>query len=128
MRCGGWQCKSCRPASADAREALELIVTNKDEPRWIRVFPAWPQDKPASFYNLRSQGGFLVSASQFGSGIREIKIFSTVGGTCRLASPWPGISVSMDEGGQAKPLTMDAERIVELETRPNQYLIFRPAE
>ena len=94
----------------------------------IRVFPAWPQDKPASFYNLRSQGGFLVSASQFGSGIREIKIFSTVGGTCRLASPWPGISVSMDEGGQAKPLTMDAERIVELETRPNQYLIFRPAE
>ncbi len=94
----------------------------------IRVFPAWPRDKPASFYNLRSQGGFLVSASQFESQVREIKILATVGGTLRLASPWPAISVSMDEGGQAKPLTMGADRIVELETRSNQHLIFRSAE
>jgi len=30
----------------------------------IRVFPAWPKEKDASFTQLRAQGGFLVSAEQ----------------------------------------------------------------
>ncbi len=29
----------------------------------VRVFPAWPLDKPARFQQLRAQGGFLVSAA-----------------------------------------------------------------
>lgn len=55
----------------------------------IRVFPFWPSDKSASFRNLRARGGFLISAAKTGSGgIEHIRIFSELGGTCKISAPW----------------------------------------
>ncbi len=46
----------------------------------IRFFPAWPSGKDASFTNLRTEGGFLVSASMIKGEVKEIGIKSTAGG------------------------------------------------
>jgi hypothetical protein len=56
----------------------------------IRVFPAWPKDKDASFTKLRARGGFLVTAVQQGGNITKLEITSTLGGKLRLLDPWTG--------------------------------------
>lgn len=67
----------------------------------IRVFPAWPKDKNASFTNLRAQGGFLVTAEQKAGQVTKLEITSTVGRKLRLLNPWTG-------------------KLVEHETKPNE--------
>ncbi len=89
----------------------------------IRVFPAWPKDKPARFENLRAQGGFLVSAEQADGKIPRVKVTSTVGGKLRLLSPWPKITVRRG-GGKGQVLKADKRGIVTLDTRPGEKLIF----
>ena len=85
----------------------EFLVQSVDN--IIRVFPAWPKDKDASFTNLRAQGGFLVSAEQKDGEVTKLEITSTVGGTVRLLNPWTG-------------------EIVERKTKPGQTLAFvRPS-
>ena len=88
----------------------------------IRVFPAWPKDKPARFENLRAQGGFLVSAEQAGGKIPHVKVTSTVGGKLRLLSPWPKIAVR--RSGKSEMLKADQRGIVALDTRPGEELTF----
>ncbi len=56
----------------------------------IRVFPAWPKDKDASFTNLRAQGGFLVTAEQNAGTITKLEITANVGGKLRVLNPWTG--------------------------------------
>jgi hypothetical protein len=46
----------------------------------VRFFPAWPSDLDASFTNLRTEGGFLVSATMKQGKVSDIKIESTAGG------------------------------------------------
>lgn len=71
----------------------------------VRVFPCWPKEQDAKFTNLRSQGGFLVSAEQKDGKVTKLEITSTVGGTLRLLNPWTG-------------------KIGERATRPGQRLAF----
>ena len=89
----------------------------------IRVFPAWPENKPARFANLRAQGGFLISADRTADTVGEIRITSTVGGPLRLLSPWPTIAVRRD-GGESARLKRDPRGVVTLDTRPGQRLVF----
>jgi len=46
----------------------------------VRGFPAWPLDKPARFHQLRTQGGFLVTASCENGVVATMSIESTAGG------------------------------------------------
>jgi alpha-L-fucosidase 2 len=46
----------------------------------IRFFPAWPTNIDASFTNLRTEGGFLVSAAMKKKEVSNIRIESTAGG------------------------------------------------
>jgi hypothetical protein len=46
----------------------------------LRLFPAWPSDVDASFTNLRTEGGFLVSATLKQQKVDNIRIESTAGG------------------------------------------------
>ncbi len=55
----------------------ELLVQSVGDV--IRVFPAWPPEKSAQFENLRTQGGFLVSASMKDGVIDRLEIVSTAG-------------------------------------------------
>jgi hypothetical protein len=90
----------------------------------VRVFPAWPLDKPARFHRLRTQGGFLVTASCENGAVGTMSIESTAGGHLRLLSPWPAIEVVGPVGG-ARPVALNAEGIVELDTQVGQLFQFR---
>ena len=90
----------------------------------VRVFPAWPLDKPAHFRRLRAQGGFLISAACEHGKVGPVRVESTAGGRLRLLSPWPAIEVVGPEGG-TRSLTPNGEGIVELETQSGQTFEFR---
>jgi hypothetical protein len=88
----------------------------------VRVFPAWPKDKPAQFHNLRAQGGFLVAAVMADGGVKHVAVTSTVGGRLRLLSPWQKITVVRN--GKPEALATDERGIVILETRPDDQMVF----
>ncbi|BBI32660.1 hypothetical protein KCTCHS21_20590 [Cohnella abietis] len=54
----------------------------------IRLFPNWPEDKPAEFFTLRAVGGFLVSAAVDEGEVSWIEIVSEAGSKLRLHDPW----------------------------------------
>jgi hypothetical protein len=93
----------------------------------IRVFPCWPKDQPASFRQLRAQGGFLVSSSQQAGKVVILEITSTVGGRLRVLSPWPTLMVKCGLDG-AKLMNPDAQGVVTLSTQPGEHVVFGPAE
>ncbi len=64
----------------------------------IRVFPAWPLAKDASFENLRTWGAFLVSSEKKGGMVQYVRIFSEKGRDCTIENPWPGEKVKITWG------------------------------
>lgn len=89
----------------------------------IRVFPCWPKGNDAKYADLRSQGGFLVSAEQTSGQVKFVKLHSTVAGRAKFLNPWTtapqarknGATVSLtDEGGGVYSLGTAAGDLVEL--------------
>ncbi|HEX7410907.1 MAG TPA: glycoside hydrolase N-terminal domain-containing protein [Bacteroidales bacterium] len=67
----------------------------------IRLFPNWPMDKDAEFFNLRAAGAFLVSASLKDGKVNEIEITSEAGGILQLILPWSkGGTIKSNSGVQ----------------------------
>ncbi|MBN2291894.1 MAG: hypothetical protein JXM70_05680 [Pirellulales bacterium] len=89
----------------------------------IRLFPAWPKDRDASFTDLRAQGGFLVSAEQKGGKLRKVAVRSTVGGRLQWLCPWGEVSV-VRNGAKPTTLKPDAHGIIRLDTKASEQLIF----
>jgi len=54
----------------------------------IRVFPAWPAQRDASFGKLRTHGAFIVSSEKKEGTVRFIKIVSEKGRRCIVENPW----------------------------------------
>lgn len=93
----------------------------------IRVFPAWPAAQDARFENLRTQGGFLVSAYHTGGRTTRLEVHSTVGGKLRLATPFGTVRASVAGGAEPRILPPDAQGMIQLETQPGQRWSFEPA-
>ncbi len=89
----------------------------------VRIFPAWPGGAEAEFSNLRTRGGFLVSARQKDSLISDFTVESTVGGELKLVSPWDSIQ-AQHPNGRVLPLTPDSLGIVRVSTKKGQKLEF----
>ena len=89
----------------------------------IRVFPAWPKDKPARFETLRAQGGFSVSAELKQGEVTRVEIRSTVGGPCRVLNPWPGEKGECRKGNETLSVKPDERGIITIETKPNDRLV-----
>ena len=92
----------------------------------IRVFPAWPTNRPAEFRDLRAQGGFLVSARQLAGKIQHLEITSTAGGPLQLLLPWADVEIHR-QNEILKPLKPDTRGVLRLETQPGQRYRFLPA-
>src|SRR5713101_10112271 len=60
---------------------------------------AWPKDWDAAF-TLLARGAFVVSSAQQGGKIPLIEVVSQNGGTCRLATAWPGETVTLYRSGR----------------------------
>ncbi|MBB2148894.1 glycosyl hydrolase family 95 catalytic domain-containing protein [Pedobacter gandavensis] len=66
----------------------------------IRIFPAVPAAwKDVSFDKLRTEGGFLVSASKVKGKTEFIKVYSSKGDTCRLETDFNISLVTSDKRG-----------------------------
>jgi hypothetical protein len=77
----------------------------------LRVFPVWPKEKDARFWNLRTWDAFLVSSALKGGVVQYVKITSERGRDCTLVNPWPGKAVDVYRDGK-KLDTLKGDRIV----------------
>jgi hypothetical protein len=74
---------------SSSRSMLDMLM--QDWGGTIRVFPAMPSAwKDASFYQLRSQGAFLVSAVRENNATKFIHIKSLAGAACRIKTDFEG--------------------------------------
>ena len=73
----------------------------------IRVFPCIPDDwKDVSFYQLRAEGGFLVSAERKAGKITKVVIQSDIGTQCTILSPFTNEKMDLKfQPGEIKELT-----------------------
>jgi len=77
----------------------------------LRVFEVWPKNMDASFYNIRSEGAFLVSSALKNSVVEYVHITSEKGHKLVLQNPWPGktLLVKSNKTVQRK---LSGERII----------------
>jgi len=77
----------------------------------IRVFPAVPEERSATFENLRAPGALLISARKEGKLVRFVNIYAECAGEVALVNPWLGAAVSLTDGdGKTETLTGDVIR------------------
>lgn len=93
----------------------------------IRLFPAWPKDKDASFTTMRAEGGFLVSAELRSGLVTAVRLESTAGGEVKLLAPWEKAEISRGTNNAWEPLAMDGKGILRATTKPGDTLALRPA-
>ncbi|MCC6486126.1 MAG: hypothetical protein IT364_01385 [Candidatus Hydrogenedentes bacterium] len=93
----------------------------------IRVFPAWPGHLTAEFRTLRTQGGFLVSASMADGTVGEVRIESTAGGTLRFMSPWGKAEVKRGADGTWAAMAPTDSGVIQTDTAAQDVLFFRKA-
>jgi alpha-L-fucosidase 2 len=87
----------------------------------IRLFPNWPVNKDAEFYNLRAVGAFLVSASLKNGVVEEIQVTSETGGMLKMILPWKNGGILLSAGSR-KNLSSPK---VEMQTIKGDLLIFK---
>jgi len=104
-----------------ALPVMELMLQSVGDV--IRLFPAWPSHLPASFENLRTQGGFLVSATRADGKVIDLRVTSTAGGKLRIAIPWEKSEVQRGDAAWTSVTAVDG--IAELETQPGETFHFR---
>jgi len=87
--------------------AINEMLCQAPEGKYIQFFPMWPQDQSASFHTLLLQGGFLVSAN-YNSGSKQVEnvqvtaaytLNSASSSTCTILNPWSGRNVNVVCGG-----------------------------
>lgn len=78
-------------ASAVISELLIQSVGNI-----IRLFPAWPSEKDASFVNLRTKGGFLVSSEMKDGRVTYVTVTATADQQLRMLDPFNGAEYESD--------------------------------
>ena len=117
---------------ASSRSALDMLVQSWNGK--IRIFPAMPSSwKDASFYNLRTEGGFLVSAVKKGGVTILISIKSTADAPCIIKSDFVGnikllapknITMTKLNGGWISlNLHKGEEAILYSGTKPKEFVI-----
>jgi alpha-L-fucosidase 2 len=113
------------PLSA-AASIMELLLQS-----WggkIRVFPAVPDDwKDASFYQLRAQGGFLVSASRSQGKTAWISLKSLSGEPCLVKIPDWTNAVQMGKGGKI-PVSKIAEGEFIIDLKSGEEILLKSSE
>jgi hypothetical protein len=68
----------------------------------VRVFPALPPGRDASFVDLRVEGPLLVSAQRRGGNVAFVRLRALADVSSRLRSPWPGQTVWRATAGSAQ--------------------------
>jgi alpha-L-fucosidase 2 len=119
---GGWPTFES-PISAQ-RCILDMLLQS-----WggvIRVFPAFPSSwKDASFWRLRAEGGFLISAKREGGSTRFVAMESLAGEPCKILADLPEPVVV--DGVPPQRLRRDEKGVLELDLKKGERAILHPA-
>ena len=86
----------------------------------IRVFPAWPSDRDASF-SLRAKGDFLVTSLMKSGTVNFIEVTSQRGGPCTVRNFWGKQSVDLYRNNKKRE-TLSAE-LLTFDTRKNENIV-----
>jgi len=89
----------------------------------LRVFPVWPENKDASFHQLRVHGAFLVSSELKDERVEYIEVLSERGRTLELLNPWE-MGVVIHRPGHRKEV-VQAKRL-KIETSAGERIWIRP--
>jgi hypothetical protein len=89
----------------------------------IRLFPNWPLEKDAEFYNLRAVGAFLVSASVKEGRVPAIRVVSEAGAPLRIVLPWVG-TTTMERNGSVSYLKSG---LLETDTEKGEIITLFPS-
>ena len=54
----------------------------------VRLYPNWPREKDAKFYNLRAAGAFLISSELKSGKVSRVEIASDNGGVLKMVNPF----------------------------------------
>jgi hypothetical protein len=90
----------------------------------VRLFPVWPQNRDASFHQIRVEGAFLVSAALKNGEVSGLTIVSEQGRPLNLLNPWKGRKVKVT--GAGAETIHDGERI-KINTKAGVTYRFTPA-
>ncbi len=104
----------------------ELFLQSVDD--IIRICPALSDGNHVSFRNLRTQGGFLVSADGTVEEVKTLEIKSLYGGELRLLSPWKNIESCKKNDPTYLPLEIDEIGVVTIQTNAGEIYLFRKFE
>jgi hypothetical protein len=74
--------------------AVNEMLVQRPPDGVIRVFPAVPKDRPASFVGLRVPGAVLVSAAKSATAVEWVSVRAEQPGEVALAAPWADGAVS----------------------------------
>ena len=93
-----------------AAAAVNEMLLQRTPDGLIRVFPAVPAGRCASFTDLRVPGAVLVSAARDATGVCWVSVLSEREGEVALANPWPGRAPEVDPDIAAQ-IRFDKDRI-----------------
>ncbi len=91
----------------------------------IRIFPALSPGSQACFANLRTQGGFLVTAQGSAEKVSVLQIHSLDGGKLQLLSPWPKIEARLKGKASYQTLNINPEGIASIITEVGDTWLFK---
>jgi hypothetical protein len=92
----------------------------------VRVFPVWPRNRDAMFYQIRVEGAFLVSAGLEKGEVTGLQILSEQGKDLNLLNPWTNRKVSV-KGGEEGEKRYEGDYI-KINTAPGVMYSFFPVE
>jgi hypothetical protein len=81
--------------------------------------------KQVSFEHMLTEGAFVVSAERAGGTVTGVQVHSRVGGTFRLANPWPGQATVVYPSGERETLSGP---VLEVPTQRGQTLTLLPGD
>src|SRR6185312_11293635 len=67
----------------------------------LRIFPAWPTNRNASYKRLRAKGAFVISSAMTNGIVTSVDLTSEKGKTVTMVNPWSGVPTisQIDAGG-----------------------------
>ena len=92
----------------------------------VRIFPVWPRDKDASFYQIRVEGAFLVSATLENGEVTSLILSSEKGRDLTLQNPWGQRKVEV-RGKTTGKRVMEGE-FIKMKTVADETYQFMPIE
>lgn len=101
----------------------ELLTQSVDD--IIRIFPALSPGIKACFFDLRAQGGFLVSADGTAENVKMLQIKSLYGGKLHLLSPWQKIEACTKKDQDFVPLETDQRGVASIQTKAGETWLFK---